>query len=95
MAAYVIADIEVTDPAGYEEYRGGVSATIARHGGRYLVRGGAHEILEGRWHPRRLVVLEFPSRADARRWYDGEEYRAFRAIRQRCAVGNVLLVEGA
>ncbi|HZS32210.1 MAG TPA: DUF1330 domain-containing protein [Methylomirabilota bacterium] len=95
MAAYVIADIEVTDPAGYEEYRRGVGATIARYGGRYLVRGGAHEILEGRWRPRRLVVLEFPSGAEARRWYDGEEYRELRAIRQRCSEGNVVLVEGA
>ena len=70
MPAYVIADIEITDAAGYEEYRRRVPATVAQYGGRYLVRGGAAETLEGDWQPRRLVVLEFPSIAQARRWYD-------------------------
>jgi uncharacterized protein (DUF1330 family) len=95
MAAYVLADIEITDPAGYEEYRRGVQATVARHGGRYLVRGGPSATLEGDWQPRRLVVLEFPSLAEARRWYDSEDYRALRAIRQRCSRGHAVLVEGA
>jgi uncharacterized protein (DUF1330 family) len=95
MPAHVIADIEITDPAGYEEYRRRVPAIVAQYGGRYLVRGGASETLEGDWHPRRLVVLEFPSMAQARAWYDSEECREPRAIRQRCSQGHAILVEGA
>ena len=95
MPAYVIADIEITDPAGYEEYRRRVPATIAQYGGRYLARGGTVEVLEGDWHPHRLVVLEFPSLADARRWYESPEYREPLAIRQRCSRGHAIVVEGA
>ena len=95
MPGYVIADVEVTDPAAYEEYRKLVPATVAKYGGRYLVRGGAHEVREGDWRPKRVVVLEFPSLADARRWYDSEEYRPARAIRHRAARSSVLIVEGA
>jgi uncharacterized protein (DUF1330 family) len=95
MSAYVIAEVEITDPAGYEEYRRRVSATIAQYGGRYLVRGGASETLEGDWQPRRLVVLEFSSMAQARAWYDSAEYREARAIRHRCSRGDAILVEGA
>ena len=94
MSAYVIADIEITDPAGYDEYRRRVPATVAQYGGRYLARGGAVETLEGDWRPRRLVILEFPSLAQARRWYDSPEYREPRAIRQRCSEGHVILTEG-
>jgi uncharacterized protein (DUF1330 family) len=94
MAAYVIADIEITEPAGYEEYRRRVAATVAQYGGRYLVRGGATDTLEGDWRPGRLVVIEFPSMARARQWYDSEEYREPRAIRQRCSRGHAVLVEG-
>jgi len=94
MAAYVIAEIEVTDAAGYEEYRRRVPATVEKYGGRYLVRGGQAEAVEGSWHPRRLVVLEFPSLAQARRCYDSAEYRVPRAVRQRCSRGHVVFVEG-
>ena len=94
MAAYVIVDIEVTDPAGYDEYRQRVPATLAAHGGRFLVRGGALEVVEGSWRPRRLVVLEFPSLAQARRWYDSEEYREPKAMRLRTSKANVVFVEG-
>jgi uncharacterized protein (DUF1330 family) len=65
MAAYVIADLEVTDPARFAEYRQQVPATVAAYGGRFLVPGGEHEVVEGDWRPRRLVVLEFPSLAQA------------------------------
>jgi uncharacterized protein (DUF1330 family) len=95
MAAYVIADIEITDAAEYEKYRRRVPATVAQYGGRYVVRGGAVETLEGNWQPRRLVVLEFPSLAAARRWYESPEYREPRAIRQHCSRGHAILVEGA
>ena len=60
MAAYVLADITILDPDLYEDYRRQVPALIEKYGGRYLVRGGASEVLEGEWQPNRLIVLEFP-----------------------------------
>lgn len=94
MAAYFIADIEVKDPTAFEEYRKQVPATIEKYGGRYLAPGGATEVLEGEWRPRRVVILEFPGVAAARRWYDSEEYREPKALRRRAAVTNLVLVEG-
>jgi uncharacterized protein (DUF1330 family) len=94
MAAYVIVDIEVTDPVGYEEYKKLAAPTVAAYGGRYVVRGGAAETLEGDWIPRRLVVLEFESVADARRWWDSPEYAEARAVRQRTARTNMVVVAG-
>jgi uncharacterized protein (DUF1330 family) len=94
MAGYVIADVEVLDPAGYEEYRRGVPATIAAYGGRYLVRGGAAEVAEGGWTPMRVVILEFESAAQAKAWLESPEYRPLRQIRQRCAKSKVVVVEG-
>ena len=76
MTAYVIADVEVIDAAGYEEYRRQVPATIAAHGGRYLARGGATEKLEGSWLPKRCVILEFPDMATFKRWWDSPKYQA-------------------
>jgi uncharacterized protein (DUF1330 family) len=94
MAAYVIATVEVTDPDAYAEYRARVLPTIERHGGRFLVRGGASEILEGSWQPSRVVVLEFPDAEAARRWYGSEDYAPLVELRQRASVGHLLLVEG-
>ena len=94
MSAYFIVDLEVTDPVGIEEYRKQVPATIAKYGGRYLVRGGKHETLEGDWHPRRVIVLEFPSVEQAKRWYDCEEYKGPKALRFKTARTNLILVEG-
>jgi len=94
MPAYLIANVNVHDAATFEEYRRQVPATIAKHGGRYLVRGGRVERLEGTWNPTRLVVLEFPSMEQARRWYDSEDYRGPRALRMRCAMADVVFVEG-
>jgi uncharacterized protein (DUF1330 family) len=94
MAAYLIAEVEVTDPAAYEEYRKRVPATIEQYGGRYLVRGGATESKEGGWAPSRLVILEFPSMAQARRWYDSPEYTPVRAIRQRASKSKLIFAEG-
>jgi uncharacterized protein (DUF1330 family) len=94
MAAYFIVEIDVHDPAAFEEYRKRVPATIERFGGRYLVRGGRYEALEGDWRPARIVVLEFPSMAEARRWYDSEEYRPLKAERLKSARGSIVLVEG-
>jgi uncharacterized protein (DUF1330 family) len=95
MPGYVIAELEITDPAGFEEYRKQVPATIQKYGGRYVVRGGAIQTLEGDWQPKRLVVLEFPSVEQARRWYDCEEYRGPKALRIKTTRSRLVLVEGA
>jgi uncharacterized protein (DUF1330 family) len=94
MPAYVIADVTVTDPATMEEYRKLVPATLAPYGGRFIVRGGAHETVEGDWKPNRLVVLEFPTMEQARRWYDSEEYREPKAMRLRAGRTNLVIVDG-
>ncbi len=94
MSAYVIAEVSVTDPAPYEEYRRLVPATLEKYGGRFLVRGGAVETREGDWTPARIVVLEFASMAQARRWYDSPEYQQALAIRQKNANSKVIFVEG-
>lgn len=95
MSAYIIVDLEVTDPAVFDEYRQLVPATIQQYGGRYLVRGGAMESLEGGWQPKRVVVLEFPSAEQAKRWYDSEEYRYPKSLRFKSATSQAILVEGA
>ena len=94
MSAYLIADVEVTDGAAYEEYHKQVPAIIAAHGGRYLVRGGASEILEGTWQPKRSVVLEFPSMAALKAFWASPEYQPLRAIRERAAKSNLVAIEG-
>jgi uncharacterized protein (DUF1330 family) len=94
MAAYVIVDLVVTDPITMDEYRKQVPATLAKYGGRFLVRGGAHHTVEGDWKPNRVVVLEFPSLEQAKRWYDSEEYREPKAMRLRAGRANLIMVEG-
>ena len=94
MAAYVIADVEITDPVQYAAYIRIVPPTIAHYGGRFLVRGGRTETLEGDWNPRRLVILEFPTCEHARQWWASEEYSAPKALRQSASVGNLILVDG-
>lgn len=94
MAAYVIANVEVTDAATYERYRKDVPATIGKYGGRFLVRGGALEALEGDFVPKRIVVLEFESVERAKAWWDSPEYRPLRALRQSASRGALFVVEG-
>ena len=94
MPAYLIAEIEVTDPAGFDEYRQLVPATIQQYGGRYVVRGGATEVLEGDWQPKRVVVLEFPSLEQAKRWYHSDEYAPVKDIRLKTASTRLVLVQG-
>lgn len=94
MAAYVVVQIDVQDPATYEEYKTLASQAVAAYGGRYVVRGGRSEILEGSWQPSRLVVLEFPTMDRARAWWSSAEYAPARAIRQRCAHTEMLVIEG-
>ena len=95
MPAYLIADITVTDPTAYDEYRKLVPASIAKYGGEFVVRGGEHEVLEGDWRPNRLVVIRFPSLDQARAWHSSAEYAPALAIRQRSAATNSVIVEGA
>ena len=95
MPAYMIVDIDVHDSAAYDEYRKLVGATLAQYGGKFVVRGGKIDVLEGSWNPKRIVVLEFESAARARQWYDSEEYRVPRQIRMRASKGNIIVVEGA
>jgi uncharacterized protein (DUF1330 family) len=95
MAAYVIAEVTVTDPQGFEDYRQMVPATVAQFGGKFVVRGGAIEKLEGNWEPKRLVIIEFESAERAKQWWASEEYREAKALRQRTAQTNLLVIQGA
>jgi uncharacterized protein (DUF1330 family) len=95
MAAYVIGEIEVTDSATYEDYRKQVPAVVAKYGGKFVVRGGKVETLEGGWSPKRIVVLEFPSVEQAQKWYRSAEYAPLIDLRQRASRGKLILVEGA
>ena len=95
MSAYIIVQVEVTEPAGYDEYKKLVPATLAAYGGKFAVRGGACETLEGSWQPKRMVVLEFPTVARAKQWWASDAYRAAKALRQRAARTEMIVVEGA
>lgn len=94
MAAYLVVDCEVMDPARYENYKKLAPPAIAKYGGRYLARGGTTDVLEGSWVPSRVVILEFPNMAAARRFYVSPEYTAARAERAGAARMNMILVEG-
>ena len=95
MTAYVIADVTVTNPDGYAAYRPLAAASITQYGGKFIARGGAVESLEGGWAPSRIVILEFPSMAAARVWYDSPEYQAALKIRLATSTGRVIMTEGA
>lgn len=94
MAAYVIAEVDVTDPKTYDEYRKLVPEIVQKYGGRFAVRGGAVESKEGGWNPARVVVLEFPTMEQARKWYHSPEYAPALALRQKAANTRLILVEG-
>ena len=94
MAGYVIAIVDVTAVEGYQAYSRQVPATIAKYGGRYLVRGGTMEVREGDWPGRRTVILEFPSLARALEWYDSPEYKPLRPIRQANSRARIAFFEG-
>jgi uncharacterized protein (DUF1330 family) len=91
MPAYVVVNVEVNDPEAYTEYTQQVPATLEKHGGRFLVRGGQLQVLEGACLPR-LVVIEFPSSEQANAWYHSPEYQAILPIRQRNARTTFLAV---
>jgi len=94
MSAYVIVDIDVTDPEAYEEYKNLTPPTIAAYGGKYIARGGQTEVLEGEWRPNRLVILEFDSVERARQWLDSPEYSAIKGLRHQSARSNMVVVAG-
>ena len=94
MAAYVIVNDEITDEGTFSEFRERIGATVEAHGGRYVVRGGSVEVIEGSWSPGRLVVVEFDDGAAARAWLNSPEYADLKEIRQRSASADVIVVEG-
>jgi uncharacterized protein (DUF1330 family) len=94
MAAYLFADIEVTNPAAYAEYPRGAPAVVAAFGGRYLVRGGAVELLEGESPPHRLALLEFSNMARLKAFYQSAEYQALVAIRKHSPRSTFIAIEG-
>jgi uncharacterized protein (DUF1330 family) len=94
MSAYLIAHLTVTDPDALEAYRAAVPEVISRFGGRYLVRGGAVETLEGGWRVPRIVIIAFDSMAQAKRFYESPDYQAILPLRLAAATGDVVLVEG-
>ena len=95
MPAYFIAEVEVTNPEGYEPYRALAGASIAQYGGRFVVRGGKTDLIEGSPEPQRVVVIEFADAAAARRWYNSPEYQAALPIRLANSKGRGFIVEGA
>ncbi|MBV8779060.1 MAG: DUF1330 domain-containing protein [Alphaproteobacteria bacterium] len=94
MTAYLIVDLEVHDPDGFQKYREGVGAFIAKHGGEYLVRGGEFEVIEGDWQPHRLVLFRFPDRQAIRNFFADPEYAALKGIRFRTAKTAAVAVDG-
>ncbi len=94
MSAYVIVDIEVRDPEKYAQYSAIVSPTVEQYGGKYVVIGGKPETLEGAWQPKRIVILEFPSVEQAKKWWSSEEYRAPKEMRLASTDSKLIIVEG-
>ena len=94
MAAYIVADIDITDPATYEGYKPLASAALEKYGAKILVRGGAVEPAEGGWSPKRFVIIEFPSMAALKRFYDSPEYTKAKAVRQKASKGRMIFAEG-
>jgi uncharacterized protein (DUF1330 family) len=95
LPAYLIAEVDVADTAAYEEYKKITPGAVAAYGGRFIVRGGTVDSKEGGWKPARLVVVEFPSMEQARKFYDSPEYAPALAIRLKAAKSKLILVDGA
>lgn len=94
MSAYLIANVDVTDPDAYAEYRKGVAATLEPFGGRFLARGGRAEVLDGSYGAKRLVIIEFPDVDRVKTWWNSPAYRPLRELRERASRGDFLIVEG-
>ena len=95
MAGYVIAQMSVTDPEAFADYPGQAGPTVAAFGGRYVVRGGTIDNIEGDWEPGRVVIIEFDSVAQAKAWYDSQMYEEAKALRIRSTISSLMIVEGA
>lgn len=95
MPAYVIVDVTIHDENAYEDYKKLTPASIAAYDGKFVVRGGKSELLEGDWQPGRMVILEFPSVERAKEWWHSEQYTVAKKIRQKAATTNMLVIEGA
>ena len=94
MPAYMIFDINIYDPDGYENYKKLTPSSLKPYGGKFVVRGGATEVLEGNWKPGRIVILEFPSVKNAKHWWNSGEYAAAKIIRHNTADTNMIVIEG-
>lgn len=94
MSAYVIVEVDVHDPVTYEGYKLQTPESITKYGGRFVVRGGHAETLEGDWAPKRIVVVEFESLEQAKRWWSSPEYAPVKALRHRTASSRMIVVEG-
>jgi uncharacterized protein (DUF1330 family) len=95
MPAYVIADVrDAWDAEALDEYRRRNTDAVANHGGRFVVRGGEHEVLEGEWDTRRIVVIEFPDVDAARAWWESDEYEAIKPLRRGASTTSIVLVDG-
>ena len=94
MSAYVVVEVEVNDLVRYEDYKAMVPPSLEAYGGRFLVRGGRVETLEGDWAPKRFVIVEFPSLEKAKAWWSSEEYAEAKALRQVTAKTQMIVVEG-
>ncbi|RYF14614.1 MAG: DUF1330 domain-containing protein [Comamonadaceae bacterium] len=93
-SAYVLANVQVTNPQQYEEYKRLSTIAMQAHGAEVCVRGGALEVLEGDWTPNRIVLLKFPSKEQAKAFYDSPEYRAAKKAREGAAVMRMVLIDG-
>ena len=94
MPAYIVVDIEVTDPVRYEDYKKLAAPTVAAYGGKYLARGGQTKVLEGQWAPQRLVILEFESMERAQAWLESPEYAPARQLRHQTARSKMVMIQG-
>lgn len=94
MTAYVIVDINVTDPVRYEEYKKLAPAIVEMYGGKYIARGGKTETLEGDWLPSRLVILQFENMEQAKNWHDSVEYSGPRSMRQESTISKMVVIDG-
>ena len=94
MPAFVIFDVDIRDPARYQEFMSGVKPALEAAGARYLARGGAHKVYEGDWTPRRIVILEFPSVSAWEEFYNGAVYQGLKSVRNACSSARLVSVEG-
>ena len=94
MSAYVIFDVQITDPAQYQEFMAGVKPALALAGAEYLARGGEHKVYEGDWKPRRIVLLKFPSVDAWEAFYNGPTYQGLKSIRDKCSEARLVSVVG-